>query len=200
MVRKNIRAFILLSLACALSIGCGEKSSQPTSGATEYAATLEAKQKPFFQVVAASCAALLAVSHSQAVVEYLEKPIAPAPVEEFMLPVGAGGVRESIGKLLASATDKKHSKDPMNQKFILPTPVSYYESLITYDLEKLTKDDIHSYVSFIVKNEQTMTGYFRIPNGQFGQFVSARVAEDRYFYEIYSMDGSTRLGQGYWLD
>ena len=182
-----MQVFIRIIFIVCLGVGLSVKPAQGTLMSSKKA-----------KIVAAACAALLVGNHTGRVVDFVgDNPVRPE--KHYDLPVGAGGIRESLENLLARATKKTVAKSPINQKFYVPQPIAQYEYTLRFHLDQLTKEQVDSFVSFVSRNEKEMTGYLSHA-GFYGQFVSSRISEHEFFYEIYSLDGKQRISQGYLKD
>lgn len=144
---------------------------------------------------AAACAALLAVHHVDRVAEFI---VHPEHRQEGALPVGAGGVRESFGKLLAKASKKKQVAGGDGSD-VKPYVSIKNEFVIRYNFSKMTHSDVKSYVQFLSQTPEYMFGYISHA-GIYAHFASRQVQNDMQYYEIRDLLKGNLIASGYLAD
>lgn len=151
------------------------------------------------RIIAGACALLLATNHVSQVSEFVNHPEHHRHPDQIVLPVGAGGIRDSFAALLARATKTKQLDGDYKDRYLPTNAPIVHEYVIKYDFSQMSVRDVKNHVSFYVKEDSYMSGLMFI-NNVIANFTTQKVDDKVFYYEITNFDDGKKIGDGYLQD
>lgn len=137
------------------------------------------------QLLAASCALLLVVTHAERFMDMMQHPIDPP--KHFVLPPGAGKTRESFAVLLARARGSRVQENGVGESGFRPL-LPAYEIAIRYEMEEYPIDSIKDSVRRIARDKEHEVGYI-VSAGHVAKYQLDRVDHHQFKFNIFDFDG-----------